>query len=128
MVLESCTPALVRLPIGAGGAAGEREVVVELSGTVPDGVTLCADGSAYIICYRPDRILHVDVDGTVTTAADDPEGTVLSAPTNGVWIDGLRTLVTGTRGRGPRAALTPPRTGTGPASPRATRVECQGHV
>lgn len=121
LVLESCTPALIRLPIAADGSAGEREVVAALTGTVPDGVTLCADGSAYVLCYRPDRILHVDVDGTVTTVVDDPEGTVLSAPTNGVWINGLRTLVTGNLGRWHLAALTPGRTGIRleyPAVPR----------
>ncbi len=121
LVLESCTPALVRLPIGADGCPGDRDVVADLPGTIPDGVTLCADGSAYVFCYRPDRILHVEVDGTVTTVADDPEGTVLSAPTNGVWIDGLRTLVTGNLGRWHLAALSPGRTGIALEYPQVPR-------
>ena len=111
MVLESCTPALVRLPLHHDGTAGPRELWAELPGTVPDGIAMCADGSAYVFCYRPDRVLHVSVDGTVTTVADDPEGTVLSAPTNGVWIDGLSALVIGSLGRWHLARLSTDRRG-----------------
>lgn len=121
LVLESCTPALVRLPIGPDGRAGHREVVAELPGTVPDGVTVCADGSVYVFCYRPDRILHVGLDGAVTVVADDPQGTLLAAPTNGVWVDDLRTLVTGNLGRWHLSALTPGRTGLPLLYPRVRR-------
>ncbi|MHB8340175.1 MAG: SMP-30/gluconolactonase/LRE family protein [Mycobacteriales bacterium] len=88
LVVESVPPALVRIPIRPDGGPGRREVVAELPGTVPDGVALAADGSAFVFCYRPDRILRVGTDGTVAIVADDPEGTVLAAPTNGVWLDG----------------------------------------
>lgn len=86
LVLESCTPALVRIPIGADGAAGAREVVTELPGTVPDGVGLDTDGNSYVCCYRPDVILRVTPGGEVTTVAADPEGTMLAAPTNCAWF------------------------------------------
>ncbi|HVE92687.1 MAG TPA: SMP-30/gluconolactonase/LRE family protein [Actinomycetota bacterium] len=100
LVLESLPPALVRIRISDDGTAGEREVVAELRGTVPDGVCLDEDGLAYVCCYRPDRILTVDPDGGVDVFADDPEGTILSAPTNGVFCgNDLRTLVTGNLGR-----------------------------
>lgn len=100
LVLESCTPALVRVPVLPDGSAGPREIVAELAGTVPDGVTTDTDGNAYVCCYRPDRILVVSPSGEVDVLADDPEGTVLSAPTNGVWTGEDRSvLVTGNLGR-----------------------------
>jgi len=98
LVLESCTPALVRIPIAADGTAGAREVVAKLEGAVPDGVTLDDEGRAYVFNYRPDRIDRVWPDGRVEVLAEDPEGTLLSAPTNGVWI-GEGRCVTGNLGR-----------------------------
>lgn len=97
LVLESCTPALVRIPITPDGRAGGREVIAELPGTIPDGVTIDTQGNAYVCCYRPDRILKVSAEGNVEILADDPEGTALSAPTNAVWLGG--DLVTGNLGR-----------------------------
>lgn len=97
LVVESVPAALVRIPIRSDGGAGPREVVAELDPTVPDGVALAADGSAFVFCYRPDRILRVAPDGSVTTVAEDPEGTVLAAPTNGVWVG--RQLVVANLGR-----------------------------
>ena len=100
LVLESCTPALVRLTILGDGTAGIREEIARLPGTVPDGVSIDEQENAYICCYRPDRILRVDPHGRVEILADDPEGTVLSAPTNGVWLGpDLRVFVTGNLGR-----------------------------
>lgn len=97
LVLESCTPALVRIPITPDGRAGKREVIAELPGTIPDGVTIDTQGNAYVCCYRPDRILKVSAEGHVEILADDPEGTALSAPTNAVWLHG--DLLTGNLGR-----------------------------
>jgi gluconolactonase len=100
LVLESCTPALVRIPIGADGQAGRRELIAELPGTVPDGVGLDVDGNAYVCCYRPDRIFVVRPNGEVTMLADDPEGTLLAAPTNCAWAGPDRTrFVCGNLGR-----------------------------
>lgn len=97
LVLESCTPALVRISLDN---PQRRELVAELPGTIPDGVAIDTEGNAYVCCYRPDRILRVTPSGEVVTLADDPEGTLLSAPTNGVWIGPeLRTFVTGNLGR-----------------------------
>lgn len=108
LVLESCTPALVRVRIGSDGRAGPREVLAELPGTVPDGVTVTEDGTAYVCCYRPDRILAVRPTGEVDVLVDDPQGTVLAAPTNGVWLEPERTrLVTGNLGRWHLSVLEP---------------------
>ena len=98
LVLESTTPALVRIPINPDGSAGARTVVASLpKPSVPDGVTVDADGNAYVCYYRPDRIDRVSPDGSIITIADDPEGTMLSAPTNAVWWNG--DLITGNLGR-----------------------------
>lgn len=93
LVLESCTPALVRLPLDRSSA---RKVVAPLGG-VPDGVALDTDGRAYVCYYRPDRIDRVSPDGAVETLAEDPDGTMLAAPTNGVWVGDL--FVCGNLGR-----------------------------
>lgn len=98
-VLESTTPALVRIPIEQDGSAGAREVVATLTG-VPDGCALDTEGRVYVCYYRPDRIDRVWPDGRVETLADDPEGTVLAAPTNGVWLEPARDrLLVGSLGR-----------------------------
>lgn len=99
-VVESLTPALVRIPIGNDGGAGRREVVAELPGLVPDGVCLDVEGHAYVTCYRPDRIVRVAPSGVVDILADDPRGVVLAAPTNGVFAgQDLRTFVIASLGR-----------------------------
>ncbi len=107
-VLESQTPALVSIPVCADGTSGARELVAMLPGTVPDGVALAEDGSMFVCCYRPDRILRVSPDGAVEVVADDPMGTALSAPTNGVWVGEQRdVLVTGNLGRWHLSRLEP---------------------
>lgn len=95
-VLESTTPALVRIPLED---PSRREVIAELTG-VPDGCAIDTNGRIYVCYYRPDRIDRVMPDGHVETLADDPEGTLLSAPTNGVWIGAARDrMVVGNLGR-----------------------------
>jgi gluconolactonase len=56
--------------------------VLRFEGTVLDGLAATADGGLLITCYRPDRIYHLDAGGTVTVVAQDPQGTLLGAPTN----------------------------------------------
>jgi gluconolactonase len=82
LVVESLTPGLARIAV----ATGERTLVAELPGTVPDGVVLDAEGNAYVLCYRPDRIYKVSAGGEVEVLAEDPQGTLLAAPTNGVFV------------------------------------------
>ncbi len=95
-VLESTTPALVRIPLDD---PQRREVVASLNG-VPDGCALDTEGRIYICYYRPDRIERISPDGSIETLAEDPQGTLLSAPTNGVWIGSARDrMVVGNLGR-----------------------------
>jgi gluconolactonase len=49
---------------------------------VPDGVAFTDEGGVVVSCYRPDRIVHLDGDGRADIIAEDPQGTLLAAPTN----------------------------------------------
>jgi gluconolactonase len=63
-------------------AGGRYEEIVRLDGTVPDGLALGADGAVLVSCYRPDRIYLLDPAGELTVVAEDPQGTLIAAPTN----------------------------------------------
>ena len=77
-IVESHSPTVNRFDL----ETGELERVTRLDGTVPDGVALTADGGVVVSCYRPDRIIHIDAAGAVEIVAEDPQGTLLAAPTN----------------------------------------------
>jgi gluconolactonase len=85
-VLESTPGRLVRFAIGADGRAGDRRVVAELPGTVPDGIAFAADDSAVIACYRPDIVFRWRPDRPPELLAADPEGTALAGPTNAAFF------------------------------------------
>jgi len=82
LVVESYLPGVTAIPIEADGSAGPPRTVLDLPGTVPDGIALDAEGAMYVACYRPDRILRAAPGGEVEVLADDWEGIVLNAPTN----------------------------------------------
>ena len=75
-------PRVDRIAIEPDGAAGARETVIELPGTVPDGVAFDTDGNLYVSMYRPDVIYRVSPSGAAEVLAEDPEGTLIAAPTN----------------------------------------------
>jgi gluconolactonase len=77
-IVESRRPTVNRFDL----QTGELEEVTRLDGTVPDGVAFTADGGVVISCYRPDRIVHLDEAGRAEIVAEDPQGTLLAAPTN----------------------------------------------
>jgi gluconolactonase len=77
-VAESYLPRVGRIDL----ASGAYEEVVRLPGTVPDGLAFDDAGGVLISCYRPDRVLHLSAAGELTVVADDPQGTLLAAPTN----------------------------------------------
>jgi gluconolactonase len=79
---------------------GVAETVVELPGTVPDGLAFTADGGVLISLYRPDRILLLDAAGSLSIVADDPQGTLIAAPTNVCFVGSrLDRLVSANLGR-----------------------------
>lgn len=81
-VALSTQPAVWRVPILQDGRADEPELVIELPGTVPDGLAFDIEGGLYIACYRPDRIYRLSPDLRLETVAEDFQGTVVAAPTN----------------------------------------------
>lgn len=93
--VESTPGRLFEIPIEADGSAGEPRALQELGmAVVPDGVTVCADGSLLIACYRPDAIFRWSESGGLEVLVADPQGTMLAAPAN-VAFSGprLETLV-----------------------------------
>ncbi len=97
---------------------GTAEVAVELPGTIPDGVAFTKDGGAVLTCYRPDRIYYLDRDGRLEILAEDPEGTLMAAPTNVCFLGGDRTtLVSANLGRWHLTLLETDLTGVVPHAP-----------
>ena len=95
-LVESYEPTVNRLDLGTG----EVELVTRLDGTVPDGIALVENGTILVSCYRPDRIYHVGADGHAEVVADDPQGTLLCAPTNVCFVGGeLDRVVSANLGR-----------------------------
>ena len=93
-VVESHFPGISRIPILADGSAGTSETIVELPGTVPDGIAFDADGNLYVACYRPDRIYRVSSGGEPEIIAEDPTGELLNAPANVAFVgDALDRMV-----------------------------------
>lgn len=81
-VAESTLPGISRIEIRADGSPGAYDVVARTDGEVPDGIAFDQAGNLYIGCYRPDRITVLSPTGTFAIFLEDPEGTVISAPTN----------------------------------------------
>lgn len=80
--VESVRPGIVRVPFAPDGSAGRPELVLTLPDTVPDGLAFAEDGTLIVSCYRPDRVYALSPSGVLEVIADDPLGTVVSAPTN----------------------------------------------
>lgn len=76
--VESYEPRLSLVDLGDGTV----ETITRIDGTVPDGLAPTAGGGLLVGCYRPDRVYHLDRDGGLEIVAEDPRGTLLSAPTN----------------------------------------------
>ena len=79
-VVESYDPRLSRIDL----QTGEVELLHRFDGTVLDGLAFTDDGRLLVSCYRPDRIYLYDGDAEVV--AEDPQGTILSAPTNVCFV------------------------------------------
>jgi gluconolactonase len=99
-VVESLLPGVSRIAIEADGSAGATDLFVELPGSVPDGIAFDSEGALYVACYRPDRIYCVAPSGKAKILAEDPEGTLLAAPTNITFVGaGLERMAVANLGR-----------------------------
>jgi sugar lactone lactonase YvrE len=65
---------LSRLPLGADGSLGAKEVVAEFgAGTFPDGLAFDAEGGIWITSIVSNRLIRVCPDGARTTMLEDAD-------------------------------------------------------
>jgi gluconolactonase len=94
-VVLSNLPGIVKLPVEKDGAVGLPQPVVELPGSVPDGLAFDQEFSLYISCYTPDLIYQLSANGELAVLVEDRERTAMVSPTNIAFADAeLSTLVT----------------------------------
>jgi sugar lactone lactonase YvrE len=92
-VVESTLPGVSTLSVGAGGELGGRRILVELPGTVPDGLLYDDEGRLLISFWAPDAVLRLEPDGGLTVVVHDPLRVVLNQPTNIAFLPGTNRLV-----------------------------------
>lgn len=115
-VLQSEGEDLHRIDLENGG---KPEKLVDLAGTVPDGIAFTADGGTLISCYRPDRIYYLSPDGELEILVEDYQGTVLAAPTNVAFVGAeMTTVVSANLGRWHLTILETNLRGVKPHAPR----------
>lgn len=120
-VLQSEGEDLHRIDLERGG---KPELIVRLPGTVPDGIAFTEEGGAVISCYRPDRIYYLTPEGGLEILAEDPQGTLLSAPTNICFIGPQRsTLISANLGRWHLTRLETGLTGVIPHTPGSWAID-----
>jgi gluconolactonase len=94
-IILSNGPGVVRVRITPDGRASAAEPVVDLPGTVPDGLAFDENGNLYISCYAPNYIYRLSPAGKLDLIVSDWMNTTLPAPTNLAFCGpDRRTLVT----------------------------------
>jgi sugar lactone lactonase YvrE len=86
LVVQTTARRVVRLPIRTDGSAGSMESVVDLPGSLPDGIALAVDGTMFVGCYRPDRVWKIPPGGSPEILAEDPDGVTFNQPANVAFI------------------------------------------
>jgi sugar lactone lactonase YvrE len=92
-VVESNLPGVSVLSVGENGSLAERRVLVEMPGTVPDGLAVDVSGRLLISCWAPDAVFVLEPDGELRLLAHDPLRYVLHEPTNIAFIPDTNRLV-----------------------------------
>jgi gluconolactonase len=92
-VVESTLPGVSVLSFSADGRLSGRRVLVELPGTVPDGLLYDGDGRLLISCWAPDAVFRLEHDGELSVVVHDPLRVVLNQPTNIAFVPGTARLV-----------------------------------
>lgn len=79
-----CTwlPGVEAISINKDGSAGERNVLVTIPKTCPDGIALDEAGNIFISCYAPNVIYRLTPEGNLSEYISDWEAHTLSNPTN----------------------------------------------
>jgi sugar lactone lactonase YvrE len=92
-VVESTLPGVSILTLGADGSLSDRRILVELPGTVPDGLLYDGQGRLLISFWAPDAVFRLEPGGEVTTVVHDPLRVTLNQPTNIAFVPGTNRLV-----------------------------------
>lgn len=92
-VVESTLPGVSVLSLGADGSLSERRVLVQMPGTVPDGLLYDGHGRLLISCWAPDAVFRLEPGGELSVVLHDPLRVVLNQPTNIAFVPGTNTLV-----------------------------------
>jgi gluconolactonase len=93
-VALSNVPGVARAEILPDGELGSPRKVVDLPGTIPDGLAFDAAGNLLIACYTPDIIYRFSTLAELSVFAEDWESTLISSPTNVVFCgEQLKSLV-----------------------------------
>lgn len=80
----ACTflPGIEKLPVNADGSAGERQTLIEMPETCPDGLAFDEEENLYISCYAPNIIFRLDKAGSLEKLVYDWESHTICNPTN----------------------------------------------
>lgn len=81
-MIESTSSKISKMTIEQGGTLSPPETVVQLQGSVPDGMAFDTLGNLYVGCYTPDIIFKVDRRREVTVLLEDRTSELLNRPTN----------------------------------------------
>jgi gluconolactonase len=92
-VVESTLPGISILSVAEDGSLADRRVLVEMPGTIPDGLALDARGRLLISCWAPDAVFVLEPDGALRLLVHDPYRFVLNEPTNIAFLPGTSRLV-----------------------------------
>ena len=82
-VCETFGRRISRIPIAAGGQAGEAEAFADDLPGLPDGLAFDERGQLFVGCYEPSRVLRISPDGrTCDVYIEDPTAHLFAHPTN----------------------------------------------
>ena len=92
-VVESTLPGVSVLCLGPDGALSGRRVLVEMPGTVPDGLLYDDQARLLISCWAPDAVFRLESGGELSVVVHDALRVVLNQPTNIAFVPGTSRLV-----------------------------------
>ena len=91
-MVESTLPGVSVLSVQPDGSLSDRRVLVEMPGTVPDGLLYDAEGRLLVSCWAPDAVFRLEENGELRVVVHDPLRVVLNQPTNIAFVPGTNRL------------------------------------